>query len=235
MFIRNVAAPLTLIVLSGGALAQDNPQTVGVSVEGTVVEIPVDLAAQACGIDAETLLAEWDALGTEIGTMAETSVQADATDLAPEVAVDTPMDSAIDGETVADGADSTHGTDGEAAQDIASDVNAGSGGDMADVSGVAAVSDVQATAADTEPGAVLEVPMDGSMDAGVEVTAQSGATGDDPATADVATASEAASAGTAQEATGGPATPTEGTTLSKAAVCQVSEETADALGIAMPG
>jgi len=230
---RIAAAPLALLVLSSAALAQDDPRTVGVAVEGTVVEIPVDLAAQACGLDAETLLAEWGALGSELATMADTSVQADATDLAPEVAVDTPMDSAIDGQTVADGADATNEADGSAAQDLASDVNAtpeGAAGSTAEGS----VSDVQTTAAGTEPGTEPGVPVDGTMDAGVELTADASATGDDPATADEATSQEVA-AGTEQVADGGPATPTQGTALSKSAVCEVSRDTANSLGIALPG
>lgn len=193
-------APAALLILSGAALAQDDPRTVGVSVDGDVVEVPVDLAARACGVDAETLLAEWEALGTDLSTMADTSVQADATDLAPEVAVDTPMDSAIDGQTVADGADATHGTGGEAAPDVASD---------------ATVSGVTPTAAEA-------LPEEGTMDAGTE------------ATADAATEAEVAAAGTG-EAAGGPATPTAGTTLSKSAVCEVSGDAADSLGIAVPG
>ena len=232
---RIAVAPLALLALSGAALAQDNPRTVGVGVDGTVVEVPVELAAQACGIDAERLLAEWEALGTELSTMADTSVQADATDLAPEVAVDTPMDSSIDGLTVTDGADATSSAEGGAAQDVASDVNAGTDGAAATATDDA-VSEVQQTAADTEPGTEPEVPTDGTMDAGVEATAEAGAEGDDPATADAATSQEVAAAGTEQEAgAGGPATPTEGTTLSKSAVCEVSRETADSLGIALPG
>lgn len=243
---RLAAAPLALIVLSGAALAQDDPQTVGVSVDGAVVEVPVDLAAEACGLDAETLLAEWGALDTELTTMADTSVGVDATDLAPEVAVDTPMDSVLDGESVADGADATHEVDGDSAPDMASDVNAAegaTGADTAEAEGSAEVAagdagDAVSTASteDTQPGSEPEVPADGSMDAGVEVTADAGgATGDDPATADAATSEEVAAGALEQEATGGPATPTEGTTLSKAAVCEVSREKAEPLGIAVPG
>jgi len=234
---RLAGAPLALLVLSGAAMAQDNPRTVGVSVDGAVVEVPVELAAQACGMDEETLLAEWDALGTELSTMADTSVQADATDLAPEVAADTPMDSAIDGQTVTDGADATGEADGSPAQDVASDVNAGTSETTpsAEVTadGGAAVSDVQTTAADTEPGSEPGVPIDGTMDAGVE-TADVGAEGDDPATADLATSEEVAAAEPGPEG-GAMATPTEGTTLSKSAVCEVSQETATSLGIALPG
>ena len=62
---------------------QDDPQTVGISVAGTVVEVAVDVAAEACGVDQETLLADWEALGTVMSTMADTKVAADATDLAP--------------------------------------------------------------------------------------------------------------------------------------------------------
>ncbi|HVG48684.1 MAG TPA: hypothetical protein VM899_11185 [Rubellimicrobium sp.] len=233
---RIVVAPLALLALSGGALAQDNPRTVGIGVEGTVVEVPVEIAAQACGIDAETLLAEWEGLGAELSTMADTSVQADATDLAPEVAVDTPMDSAIDGVTVTDGADAVAEASGAAAPDVASDVNAGTGSSgNATAAGSEALSDVQTTAADTQPGSEPEVPADGTMDAGVEAAADAGAAGDDPATADVATSEELAAAGTEQEAQSGPATPTEGTMLSKSAVCEVSQDTADSLGIAVPG
>lgn len=157
------AAPAALILLAGAAVAQDDPQTVGVSVAGSVVEVPVDVAAEACGVDAGTLLAEWETLGTELSTMADTTVAADATDISPDVAADTAMDAAIDGETPTDGADATHQADGAAAADVASDAEAG--------------------------------------------------------------AAEA----------GGPGTPTEGTGLAKAAVCEVSQETADAMGIAAPG
>ncbi len=226
-----VATAVALVLLPAAAPAQDNPRTVGVSVDGIVVEVPADVAAQACGVDAETLLAQWEGLGTELQTMADTSVAADATDLAPEVAGDTQMDSVLDGQTVADGADATHEADGEAATDLASDVSAGAAGGAADAAGAAATP--TASTQDTEPGAEPAVPADGSMDAGVEAAA--GAAGDDPATADAATTEEVAAAGTGQGATDGPGTPTEGTLLSKAAVCEVSRETADGLGIALPG
>ena len=78
-----VAACLALPLLAGTAWAQDAPQTVGIGVEGTVVEVPVDLAARACGVSAETLLQQWEELDTQMATMAATSVAADATDLAP--------------------------------------------------------------------------------------------------------------------------------------------------------
>jgi fermentation-respiration switch protein FrsA (DUF1100 family) len=161
---------LTLLLPVPAALAQDNPDTVGVSVDGTVIEVPFDLAVEACGIDAEALRAEWAFLGTEVGTMADTSVNADATDLAPEVAVDTPMDSTIDGVSVADGADATHDSSGNPATDVASDGPSGLGTD-------------------------------------------------------------AASSPTSND---GPATPTEGTIQSKAAVCEVGMDTATALGLIAP-
>ncbi|TNC51202.1 hypothetical protein FHG66_06560 [Rubellimicrobium rubrum] len=163
---------LALLLPLTAARAQGNPDTVGVSVDGTVMEVPFDLAVEACGIDAETLRAEWASLGTEVGTMADTSVNADATDLAPEVAVDTPMDSTIDGVSVADGADATHDSSGDPAPDVASDGPSGQG--TAD-----------------EPAS-------------------------DPAVND------------------GPATPTQGTTQSKAAVCEVGMDTATALGLIAP-
>lgn len=78
-----VAACLALPLLAGTAWAQDAPQTVGIGVEDTVVEVPVDLAARACGISAETLLQQWEELDTQMATMAATSVAADAADLAP--------------------------------------------------------------------------------------------------------------------------------------------------------
>ena len=197
------------------------------------------------------MLAEWEALGTELDTMADTSVRADATDLAPDVGVDTQMDSVLDGQTVTDGADATHEADAAPAQDLASDVNSGTeGGTTAsgntDVAGAATtdgapdaapqdmVDGVDPTIVDTEPGSEPEVPVDGSMDAGVEPSADEDLTGDDPATADVATLEEAAS-GSEQEVAGGPATPTVGTDLRKAAVCEISQETATSLGIALPG
>lgn len=223
-----------LILWPSLALAQDNPRTVGISVDGTVVEVPVEQAAEACGGDAEALLSQWEALGMELSTMADTSVTANATDLAPEAGADTPMDSVLDGETVADGADAMNEADGDVAQDLASDVNAGEATDATaeGAGGTEAGTDV--TAADTEPGSEPGVPADGSMDAGVEATADASATGDNPGTADAATSEEVAAAGTNQDATEAPATPTEGTPVSKAAVCEVSQETADALGIVLP-
>lgn len=225
---RRVAAPMALILLSGAALAQDDAPLVGVSVEGTVVEVAVEAAAEACGLEAEALLAEWESLGTEIETMADTSVRADATDLAPAVEVDTAMDAAIDGETVADGADATHERDGEAAQDLASDLEGGA----AEGGGADGIGE----GADGEPAPEAGVPADGSMDAGVEVAEGTASEGDDPASADLAGSAEVAAAGTGQEeAAGGPATPTSGTVLSKAAVCEISRETAESLGLDVPG
>lgn len=193
------AAPLALLLATGTTLAQDDPQTVGISVEGAVVEVALALAAEACGMDSAALLAEWKALGADIETMADTSVAADATDLAPEVAVDTPMDSTLDGVSVSDGADATHDVDGGAAPDLASDDGAGT------------VSEVDLTAADSEAGPTPGVPADGTMDAGAEVASLG--------------------AGDGSGTGGGPATPTEGTGLSKAAVCEISRATADSLGI----
>ena len=50
MTYRIAATPLTIVLWTGATLAQDNSQTVGVSVDGTVVEIALDVAAEACGI-----------------------------------------------------------------------------------------------------------------------------------------------------------------------------------------
>lgn len=212
-----------LMLLPGAALAQDDPRTVGVSVNGTLVEVPAEQAAAACGVDAETLLAEWAQIGTEQATMANTSVAADATDLAPEVAADTPLDAAIDGESVADGADATHGTSGGAsgtATDVASD--AGEAGDADGPAATASAAGEGAAAASADAGAGPEATAEpGSQEAAAGTGAGTGA---GTATADAGTAAE-----------GGPATPTEGTTLSKAAVCEVSEDTAAEHGIPTSG
>ncbi len=80
-----------LLLGPSAALAQDEPATVGVSVSGVVVEAPVEAAAIACGVDAKTLLAEWEQIGTELSTIANTAVRADTIDLAPGVAAGTPM------------------------------------------------------------------------------------------------------------------------------------------------
>jgi hypothetical protein len=104
----------------------------------------------------------------------------------------------------------------------------------ADAGAQESVTGVNSTMADTEPGSEPDVPADGSMDAGVEFAAEAGSTGDDPATADVATIEEAA-AGTEQDVAGGPTTPTVGSDLRKAAVCEISQETATSLGISLPG
>lgn len=213
-----------LMLLPGAALAQDDPRTVGVSVDGVVVEVAVERAAAACGVDAETLLADWAQIGTEQATMADTSVAADATDLAPEVVADTPMDSVIDGETVADGADATHETSGgatEAATDVASD--AGQAGDADSAPATAGAAGEGAAAASADAGAGPEATVEpGSQEASTEAAG----TGD---------AAEAATADAGPAAEGEPATPTEGTTLSKAAVCEISADTAAEHGIPVSG
>lgn len=115
-----------LVLLPGAVLAQDDPRTVGVSVDGVVIEAPVEVAAEACGVDAETLLAEWAQLDTEQSTMAETSVAADATDLAPGVAAGTPMDAGAEGGAGADRSEASHPADIDPPLDAAAAAAAGS-------------------------------------------------------------------------------------------------------------
>lgn len=136
-----IAASLALPLLAGTAWGQSAPQTVGVGVNGTVVEVPVDLAARACGVSAETLLEQWEDLGTQMATMAATSVAADATDLAPVASpedsqrasgvgpVDQPVPSAD-----ASGTEALAGTQATpSAGDQAGEAVAGEGGDLSPV------------------------------------------------------------------------------------------------------
>lgn len=176
---RLKAAPVALILLSGAALAQDDPRTVGVSVAGTVVEVPVEVAAEACGIDAGTLLAEWEGMGADISTMARTSVTADATDLSPEVAADTPMDATRDGVTVADGADATADAGGEEAPDVASDGVTGSQGDVGGVAADAGAGAAAGAAAGEDEAAGMATPTEGTALAKAAVCEVGQATADE--------------------------------------------------------
>ena len=161
-----VLASLALPLLMGMAWAQGDPQSVGVAVDGTVVEVPVDLAAKACGVSAETLLAQWKQLDTQTSTMANTSVAADAADLAPVAAPDDTQKQAGVGADAAETKDAAHG--------------------------------------DGNPVAAAAAP-------------------------------QASAAANPQDALDGSAAPTEGTALSKAAVCEIDAQKAGALGIKVPG
>lgn len=190
-----IAASLALPLLAGTAWAQGDPQSVGVSVGGTVVEVPVDLAAQACGVSAETLLEQWEQLDTQMATMAETSVAADATDLAP---VASPEDT-----QKASGVGPTN-------------TNATSAGDTG-----------TAGAAGARSGSAAPTP------AGRGSDAAAGASGD-LAPVVAAASPEASAAENPQEALDDTAAPTEGTALSKAAVCVIDAQKAAELGIRAP-
>lgn len=63
-----IATSLALPLLAGSVRAESDQQSVGISVGGTVVEVPVELATQACGINAETLIAQWDQRNIQIAT-----------------------------------------------------------------------------------------------------------------------------------------------------------------------
>lgn len=158
---RFITAALATLLMAGSALAQGDPQSVGVAVDGTVVEVPVDLAAKACGVSAETLLAQWKQLDTQTATMANTSVAADATDLAPVAAPDDTQK------------------------------QAGVGADAAETAGSGPVAS--------------------------------------------AAAPDASAAANPQDALDQTAAPTEGTALSKAAVCEIDAQKAGELGIKTPG
>ncbi|MBB1492508.1 MULTISPECIES: hypothetical protein [unclassified Paracoccus (in: a-proteobacteria)] len=183
-----IAACLALPLLTGTARAQDAPQKVGVSVEGAVVEVPVDLAAQACGVSAETLLDQWKQLDTQIATMAETSVAADATDLAPVASPeDTQKASGVgptDATSAGDAGTAGAGSESTAAAPAGSGAEAAGTGDLAPV--VAAASP------------------------------------------------DASAAENPQKALDDSAAPTEGTALSKAAVCEIDAQKAAGLGIKAP-
>lgn len=180
-----IVASVALPLLAGTAWAQDDTHSVGISVDGTVVEVPVDLAAQACGVSAETLLEQWAQLGTQMSTMAATTAVADATDLAP---VASPEDTQK-ASGVAEAAPGT-GADG-------ADAMAGSS------AGSAAGADAAASAGDLAPVVAAASP-------------------------------EASAAANPQDALGETAAPTEGTALSKAAVCEIDAQRAAELGIDVP-
>lgn len=189
-----IAASLVLPLLAGAAWAQDAspPQSVGVSVDGTVVDVPVELAARACGVSAETLLDQWKQLDTQVATMAATSVAADATDLAP---VASPED-----------AQRASGV-GPTEQPVPS----------ADASGTEALAETQA---------------DSSAGSGTS-EAVAGPSGDlSPVVA--AASPEASAAENPQKALNEGAASTEGTALSKAAVCQIDAAKAAEAGIRTP-
>ncbi len=72
MRMQHVAAP-ALALLATAAWAQE--EAVPVSVEGTVVEVPSDIAAAACGLDDDQLEAALQGAG-EVGTADDTSAGA---------------------------------------------------------------------------------------------------------------------------------------------------------------
>ena len=123
-------------------------------------------ARLVCGLSAETLLAQWKQLDTQTSTMANTSVAADAADLAPVAAPDDTQKQAGVGADAAETEDAAHG--------------------------------------DGNPVAAAAAP-------------------------------QASAAANPQDALDGSAAPTEGTALSKAAVCEIDAQKAGALGIKVPG
>lgn len=196
-----IVAPIALTLLGGAAWSQTDPQTVGVSVDGTVVEVPVDLAAQACGISAETLLEQWEQLDTQMSTMADTTVAADATDLAPVASSESTQKAA--------------GVGGEAAQ--------GSGEEGTD------------TMAGAGKGPASGTPADSAANTDTADAADAVAGGGDFAPVVAAAAPQASAAANPQDALDETAAPTEGTALSKAAVCEIDAQKAAGLGIKAPG
>lgn len=194
-----IVAPIALSLLGAGAWAQTDPQLIGISVEGTVVEVPVDLAAQACGISAETLLEQWQQLDTQMSTMADTSVTADATDLAPVASPDDTQKAA--------GVGAEEASDAEAAGTaVTADAEAGSAPSEDSAAGMAAAPAAAASAAGGELAPVV-----------------------------AAAAPEASAAANPQDALDETAAATEGTALSKAAVCEIDAQKAAELGIETPG
>lgn len=154
-----LAAALALPLLAGAAGAEPMPPSVGISVEGTVVAVPVDLAARACGISAETLQAQWAQLDRQMATMAATSVAADATDLAPVAAPEGsqkaagvgPSDQApasASADAAAGAAPAAAGTAAPASEGAGRLPAAGAGGDLAPV--VAAASPQASAAANPQ-------------------------------------------------------------------------------------
>ena len=190
-----IAASLALPLLAGAARAQDAapPQSVGVSVDGVVVDVPVDLAARACGVSAGTLLDQWKQLDTQVATMAATSVAADATDLAPVASAEDPQRASGVGPTE---------------QPVPS----------ADASGTEAL-------AQTQP----------APSAGGGTGEAVAGTGGDLSPVVAAASPGASAAESPQQALGGGAAPTEGTALSKAAVCEIDAAKAAEAGIRTPG
>lgn len=129
---RSVAV-LALALSAGAAWAQEG--TVPVSVEGTVVEVPSDIAAAACGLDDDQLeAAEEGVTATEVETAATTTGTTDDTSEGTTndvtAAGDNDVDDAGEGDDASDdvagaAAADDGGTDEEAGEAAGDDDGAG--------------------------------------------------------------------------------------------------------------
>jgi len=139
LFVTTSAA--ALLVATGAGLAQEDTATddmVSVSVDGTMVEVPVSLAAQACGLDEATVRANAfaEAMDTKEGgeevTASPDPMETNEDMLSSDAAVTTGV--AADGAETADGASQTDGTAAEdqAVADVANEATtAAEAGDAA--------------------------------------------------------------------------------------------------------
>jgi hypothetical protein len=89
------AAVLALALAASAAWAQE--ETVPVSVEGTVVEVPSDIAAAACGLDDDQLEAALQ--GGDAGTATEVETAATTTGTTEDTTTGTTEDVTAAGET----------------------------------------------------------------------------------------------------------------------------------------
>lgn len=131
MRMQRTAAVLALGVSAGAAWAQEG--TVPVSVEGTLVQVPSDIAAAACGLDDDQLEAAIQAAGEGV-TATEVETTATTTGTTEDTSTGTTDDVAAAGETgggaVPAGDDAPEGTDPElAADDDADDAGEAASGD----------------------------------------------------------------------------------------------------------
>lgn len=233
MKMRTLAATSAAALLaSAGALAAQEAMTsdsmVSVSVDGAMVEVPVSLAAQACGLDEAAVMANasMDMAGTEADMDTAVAPDPTATEEDTMASDDAAAGDAMATEDMA-ATDDAMATDDAAATDTAeaaTDQNGvplepDDGGADADASAdMTATTDVADAAAETPEADIAE---DVAADAGAtaETTADTGTEVD--ASADSATADAAA------ETLDGAGAMT--------AVCEIDQATADQFGLPAAG
>jgi len=186
-------AAAALLISTGASLAQDgltSDSLVTISVEGTMVEVPVALAARACGLDEAEIMAtafteEMDAQETGEAT----TVSPDPTETVEDV-------TSSDGDDASDGAtDTAEATDTEALPEGA-DAEALAAADVADEAATAAalgedatgVADTATTADNSADSATADEASE-TVD-GIEEVASVGASGTAVCEIDQATAEQ---------------------------------------------